>query len=69
MKHFYVTFGDLLINYHLHVVANDESIVRGYMARKSKLGCWCRVLTDKPKDTKPLTTEAIPLYYESADYI
>lgn len=69
MRHFYVTFGDLLIDYHLHVVAKDESIVRAFMARKSKLGGWCRVVTEKPTDTHPLTSEAVLLYYEAAEHI
>lgn len=69
MKHFYVSFGDLLLNYHLHVMAKDESIVRAFMKNKSKLLCWCSVYTERPTDTKPLNPEVISLYYESAEHV
>jgi hypothetical protein len=70
MQTFYVTFGDLLIDYYLIVTAKDEAIVRAFMKKKSGINCWCRVLTEKPSsNTKPLIEKATELYYASAEHM
>lgn len=68
MNRFYVTFGDLLIRFHLVVMAKDEEIVRAYMKKKSGIGCWCQVRTDEP-DTEPLTAKPVELYYGAAEHV
>ena len=66
-KPFFVTFGDLLIDFHLAVTARNEDIVRAFMVKHSKIGCWCRVLTDKPNGTLPLTLRPVELCYDKAE--
>lgn len=69
MKDFYVTFGNHLIRYHLHVRANNEDIVRAYMRHRSGLNCWCRVLQEEPMDTARLEHNAVELFYSAAEHI
>lgn len=68
MKTFFVTFGDLLIDYHLVVKAANEDIVRAFMRKKSGINCWCRVTEERP-DTKPLRPTALELCYSSAEHV
>jgi len=65
---FYVTFGDLLIDYHLIVTAKDAEIVAAYMVRRARIGCWSRIVTEQPA-TKPLNAKPLELCYQSADHI
>lgn len=70
MKDYWVTFGGMLIGYYQHFQAADEDIVREYMNKRSKIGCWCG-LYDKPVDateSKPLRP-TIVLHYTSAQHV
>lgn len=69
MKTYYVTFGGLLLNYHLTVQAVNKEIVKMWLFKRSKLGCWCDVVEEKPKQTKALSPKPEVLFYESAAHI
>ena len=69
MTTFYVTFGDLLIDYHLVVEAESEGIVRTWMHKKSGISCWCRILTTEPTDTRRLRLNPTELYYSASEHI
>ena len=70
MTTYFVTFGGLLIDYYLEVMAQDEKIVRAWIERRSGLkDCFSRVLTERPTFAKPLKTKAEELYYSHADHI
>ncbi len=66
---FYVTFGDILINYHLIVTARNEDIVRAFMQRRSGIRCYSRILATQPTDTKPLNEKPLELCYADAGHI
>lgn len=66
MKTFYVTFGGLLFNHHLKVLAYDEEIVRAWMNKKSGLSIWCSVKTEEPTTTQ---LNYLELYYTSAEHV
>ena len=69
MNKYYVTFGGLLFGYHLRVSAMSERIVRAYMSKKSKLGCWCSIYNEEPTTSKPLHKTFEMLFYTSAEDI
>lgn len=70
LKRFYVSFGGLLIEYYLEVWARDESIVRVWMNKRTRLGCWCTVYEEEPNKfgEVPLASP-VKLFYEKAEHI
>jgi hypothetical protein len=66
LKDFYVIFGGLLINYHLHVRAYALSVVWVWMKEQSGLKHWIRVQEKKPEGTMPLQVGKVELLYNPA---